>query len=296
MSSCKYLLTVPGSEGTAGTYVNQHGYIHQTITVKEVFEPHVVCLGEQENRDSWFPGYSWTMVFCSYCHNHLGCKFIPVDERNTVTNTPTSNSGSDLNYQLLMRLQEDKTENEFSHKTVALKNMDANRERHERSMWAGSTSNKLPYFWGLSRSSVVCSQVSETNQDIAKTFGSVEDGEGNDVQRWNQVTQQTSHLLTSKWKQTRCHRIWSTLSATQLSTSKKQYWIFQAGIRVASVICGKVPNTSWEEYWFIFARAPIKGNTQHRLKLMKKITWSWSYEWVVGWAREGWGIVAYFQE
>ena len=46
----------------------------------------------------------------------------------------TSNSGSDLNYQLLMRLQEDKTENEFSHKTVALKNMDANRERHERSM------------------------------------------------------------------------------------------------------------------------------------------------------------------
>jgi hypothetical protein len=182
VSSCKYLFTVPGSEGTAGAYVNKHGYIHQTITVKEVFDPHVVCLGEPEIRDSWFPGYSWTMVFCSYCHNHLGWKFIPADERNTVTNTPTSNSGSDMNYQLLMRLQEDTTENESSHETVALEDMDADRERHERSMGAGSTSNRLPYFWGLSGSSVVCSQVSETNQDIAEDFGTVEDGEGSGVE------------------------------------------------------------------------------------------------------------------
>jgi hypothetical protein len=80
-----------------------------------------------------------------------------------------------------MRLQEDTTENESSRETVAMEDMDADRERHERSMGAGSTSNKLPYFWGLSGSSVVCSQVSEMNQDIAEDFGSVEDGESSGV-------------------------------------------------------------------------------------------------------------------
>lgn len=177
VSSFKYLFTVPGSEGTAGAYVNKHGYIHQTITVREVFQRNVVCLGEPEMRDSWFPGYSWTMVHCSYCLNHLGWKFMPADERNSITNTPTDNSGSDLDYQILMRLQEDTTENEPSRETVAIGDTDVDREQQGSSMVAGTTTNKLPYFWGLSGSSVVCSRVSEATQDLAENFDSGEDGE-----------------------------------------------------------------------------------------------------------------------
>jgi len=71
------LFTVGGAEGTTGAYVNEGGIIHQTITIRTVTDG-VVCHGHPETRDSWFPGYSWTICYCQMCHAHLGWKFISV--------------------------------------------------------------------------------------------------------------------------------------------------------------------------------------------------------------------------
>ena len=75
LAKMKDLFTVPGAEGTSGAYVNEHGCIHQTTTVETVFNENVFCYGGEETKDSWFPGYSWTIACCSTCVAHLGWHF-----------------------------------------------------------------------------------------------------------------------------------------------------------------------------------------------------------------------------
>jgi hypothetical protein len=67
---------VKGAEGTTGHYVNEHGIVHQTVTLREV-DPKVsvVCVGRQETKDSWFPGFSWQIAYCYVCSSHLGWRF-----------------------------------------------------------------------------------------------------------------------------------------------------------------------------------------------------------------------------
>jgi len=75
LSSATDMFTVAGSEGTSGAYVNEYGVIHQTITLRAVSEQHLWYTGGKETKDSWFPGYSWTIAYCRFCHSHLGWKF-----------------------------------------------------------------------------------------------------------------------------------------------------------------------------------------------------------------------------
>jgi cereblon len=75
LSSATDMFTVTGSEGTSGAYVNEYGVIHQTITLRAVSEQHLWYTGGKETKDSWFPGYSWTIAYCRFCHSHLGWKF-----------------------------------------------------------------------------------------------------------------------------------------------------------------------------------------------------------------------------
>ncbi len=44
--------------------VNEHGCIHQTVTVKSVEQGSTICVGDAETKDSWFPGCSWTILCC----------------------------------------------------------------------------------------------------------------------------------------------------------------------------------------------------------------------------------------
>ena len=69
------LFTIDGAEGTTGAYVNQYGIVHQTQTVRTVDADHVFCVGNRESRDSWFNGYTWTIMHCATCAAHLGWKF-----------------------------------------------------------------------------------------------------------------------------------------------------------------------------------------------------------------------------
>mmetsp|Transcript_36850 Transcript_36850/g.57915 ORF Transcript_36850/g.57915 Transcript_36850/m.57915 type:complete len:145 (-) Transcript_36850:109-543(-) len=61
------------TEGNIGTYVNPHGCIHQLITVKQISS--VKLVGRRCAEDSWFPGYSWTILNCGNCGGHVGWRF-----------------------------------------------------------------------------------------------------------------------------------------------------------------------------------------------------------------------------
>jgi hypothetical protein len=85
LSRATFMFSVGGAEGTTGAYVNEYGCIHQTITVREVCETEVWFQGHAETRDSWFEGYSWTIMNCVFCGSHLGWKFLRVDRRDEAT-------------------------------------------------------------------------------------------------------------------------------------------------------------------------------------------------------------------
>lgn len=75
LASASDLFTVGGADGTTGNYVNEHGVVHQTLTLQYVQED-VWYSGGPQIRDSWFPGYSWTIMSCGICGSHLGWKFL----------------------------------------------------------------------------------------------------------------------------------------------------------------------------------------------------------------------------
>lgn len=97
LARASYMFTVGGAEGTTGAYVNEHGFVHQTLTVRRLLSldqnlrsgptetsssdderEAVFFSGGPQTKDSWFPGYSWTIMCCSLCHSHLGWKFLRV--------------------------------------------------------------------------------------------------------------------------------------------------------------------------------------------------------------------------
>jgi hypothetical protein len=80
IGSTASLFAVGGAEGTSGAYVNVHGIIHQTLTLQNAEEANLYYVGSSEIRDSWFPGYAWTITLCRYCLHHLGWKFEIVDQ------------------------------------------------------------------------------------------------------------------------------------------------------------------------------------------------------------------------
>lgn len=76
------VLTVQGAEGVVGAYVNPHGHVHQTVTVRQLVSGALVR-GDGSPptaQDSWFPGYEWTILYCRSCYNHLGWHFTRSEE------------------------------------------------------------------------------------------------------------------------------------------------------------------------------------------------------------------------
>ncbi|KAK4014670.1 hypothetical protein OUZ56_027187 [Daphnia magna] len=64
-------------EGPQGVYVNPFGHVHETVTVHRVDGLSVTTPPSTEF--SWFPGYAWSIVECSYCHSHMGWLFTAND-------------------------------------------------------------------------------------------------------------------------------------------------------------------------------------------------------------------------
>jgi len=60
-------------EGPQGTYVNSHGYIHETLTVHKIKD--LVLKGRSSTEQCWFPGYAWTVAECRRCLSHIGWRY-----------------------------------------------------------------------------------------------------------------------------------------------------------------------------------------------------------------------------
>ncbi|KAJ7569659.1 hypothetical protein O6H91_01G087600 [Diphasiastrum complanatum] len=68
-------MLVMSTDGPISAFVNEHGYVHETLTLKQVRGLNV--RGRPEIVNSWFPGYAWTMADC-ICDSHMGWHFTAV--------------------------------------------------------------------------------------------------------------------------------------------------------------------------------------------------------------------------
>eukprot|EP00980_Cylindrotheca_fusiformis_P006323 scaffold1356_cov123-Cylindrotheca_fusiformis.AAC.4 len=75
LSSVENVFTVGGAEGATSAYVNDHGYIHQITTLRQVDEEEIFLHGPPSTENSYFPGYSWTICYCLSCAGLLGWMF-----------------------------------------------------------------------------------------------------------------------------------------------------------------------------------------------------------------------------
>ena len=91
LSNVDRVFTVGGAEGTTGNFVNEHGFIHQVVTLREINEEEVVCVGPASTENSYFPGYSWTVTYCQRCGTLLGWKFHWVGDAGRARRTPEKN-------------------------------------------------------------------------------------------------------------------------------------------------------------------------------------------------------------
>ncbi|KAJ8773648.1 hypothetical protein K2173_005894 [Erythroxylum novogranatense] len=60
-------------EGPLNAYVNKYGSVHEIITL---YKANGLALeGRAFTEYSWFPGYAWTIAYCSTCETHMGWLF-----------------------------------------------------------------------------------------------------------------------------------------------------------------------------------------------------------------------------
>lgn len=66
-------ILVMSPEGPMDAYVNNFGFVHETLTLLRT--QGLMLEGGPETQHSWFPGYSWTIAYCSVCRSHMGWLF-----------------------------------------------------------------------------------------------------------------------------------------------------------------------------------------------------------------------------
>uniref|UniRef100_K3W519 Protein cereblon n=1 Tax=Globisporangium ultimum (strain ATCC 200006 / CBS 805.95 / DAOM BR144) TaxID=431595 RepID=K3W519_GLOUD len=69
--------------GAGGTFVNPGGNVFQILTLRDIHLERVLIDVVRSTQDSWFPGYSWSIVYCNSCYRHLGWQFDVVDSACT---------------------------------------------------------------------------------------------------------------------------------------------------------------------------------------------------------------------
>jgi cereblon len=59
--------------GLVGTYVNPAGFVHETITIRKA--QGLLAFGKPTEKETWFPGYGWSIAYCKKCSSHIGWRF-----------------------------------------------------------------------------------------------------------------------------------------------------------------------------------------------------------------------------
>ena len=61
------------ASGTAQTFLNQHGFLHEVVTVRWV--QNLAPAGPPTTEFTWYPGYAWEVACCGRCRAHVGWAF-----------------------------------------------------------------------------------------------------------------------------------------------------------------------------------------------------------------------------
>ena len=64
--------------GSAQTFLNPHGFIHEVVTVRWAENLKVAELSTTEF--TWYPGYAWRTAWCASCGAHVGWSFVATGE------------------------------------------------------------------------------------------------------------------------------------------------------------------------------------------------------------------------
>ncbi|XP_010526167.1 PREDICTED: uncharacterized protein LOC104803803 [Tarenaya hassleriana] len=72
-------MLVMSSEGPLGAYVNPYGFVHEIMTFCRA--NHIALRGRSVKKDSWFPGYAWTIANCAMCETQLGWHFTATNRK-----------------------------------------------------------------------------------------------------------------------------------------------------------------------------------------------------------------------
>ncbi|KAJ0232460.1 Protein cereblon [Hirschfeldia incana] len=72
-------MLVMSSDGPLGAYVNPHGYVHEIMTFYKAND--IALRGRPVLKDSWFPGYAWTIANCATCETQLGWLFTAANKK-----------------------------------------------------------------------------------------------------------------------------------------------------------------------------------------------------------------------
>nr|CCA26756.1 myblike DNAbinding protein putative [Albugo laibachii Nc14] len=79
VANSEYIFNFAGSETVTGTFVNPSGFVHQVMTLRRICQESTSIDNLRCARDSWFPGYAWSIIHCRACFNHLGWQFDIID-------------------------------------------------------------------------------------------------------------------------------------------------------------------------------------------------------------------------
>ncbi|CAA7032824.1 unnamed protein product [Microthlaspi erraticum] len=72
-------MLVMSSDGPLGAYVNPYGYVHEIMTFYKAND--IALTGRPVKKDSWFPGYAWTIANCATCETQLGWLFTATNKK-----------------------------------------------------------------------------------------------------------------------------------------------------------------------------------------------------------------------
>uniref|UniRef100_A0A182SR45 Protein cereblon n=1 Tax=Anopheles maculatus TaxID=74869 RepID=A0A182SR45_9DIPT len=97
-------------QGVQTSYCNPAGYVHDTLTVHKTKENSTLPVERPSTNYSWFPGYSWQIIVCANCRQHLGWKFV-AEKKNVLPKSFYGLTGANITVKSHGDLQ--KTEDEF---------------------------------------------------------------------------------------------------------------------------------------------------------------------------------------
>ncbi|KAF8407095.1 hypothetical protein HHK36_006220 [Tetracentron sinense] len=72
-------MVVMSSDGPLGAFANQHGYVHEVMTLSEANG--LALNGSPVKEYSWFPGYAWTITSCATCESQMGWLFTAINKK-----------------------------------------------------------------------------------------------------------------------------------------------------------------------------------------------------------------------